>query len=61
MSDEKTKAAELKACPFCGGRAIQVTTGTYKHRIACEDCDIQTRPYQDVRMCENVWNTRASL
>lgn len=60
--------ADLKPCPFCGGKACKTTIfnsnkKTY-YQISCPDEDCSIQPFTDYRTEEEVviqeWNRRAN-
>ncbi len=51
---------ELKACPFCGGKAEPDTDDLGAHGIRCMDCTIYLGAYSTARRAAEVWNRRAS-
>ena len=60
--------AELKPCPFCGGRAFVKNSGVYAagfaYRVYCgnEDCKIEpkTHAYFQREQAIEAWNRRAN-
>ena len=44
--------AELKPCPFCGGKAIHIATSTVSGVVYCRSCDIATSKFWDDPMSE---------
>ena len=56
--------AELKPCPFCGGKAFSInvlpTFGfDVMYRAICEDCNISTPPKRTKEKAIKAWNRRA--
>lgn len=49
---------ELKPCPFCGGKAELLVTGTYWYR--CTDCGAETECDPDKNSAASLWNRRSS-
>jgi hypothetical protein len=43
---------ELKACPFCGGKAVRVVTSTCSGYVYCAGCDMATHKFWDDPMSE---------
>ena len=61
----------LKACPFCGGRALPVCIVTpprmwryaarWAYRVRCVRCSARTRDYTTEKAAIRRWNTRKEL
>jgi len=62
---------ELKPCPFCGGKAKQLSGGLLKSLVICTSCGCQTMPYYNTidyygktksaeEKATYTWNRRAS-
>ena len=53
--------AELKPCPFCGGKAYVYTSGNescgFFEEIICKKCGCRTNRLKE-GIAEDVWNTR---
>lgn len=48
--------AELKPCPFCGGRAK--LNGFTRFWVQCEQCEANTRMHWSMDGAEELWNNR---
>jgi Lar family restriction alleviation protein len=61
--------AELKPCPFCGGKAVmhdqQVAEDCVETWVECDDCGVRTDPvegaYSERPAAAYSWNRRAPL
>lgn len=53
---------ELKACPFCGNKAIIMPMSYGRFAIGCKvigkDCPMLCTPTKDLNKCIETWNTR---
>lgn len=59
---EKPKKAELKPCPFCGGKDSGILTTSYDgywYAVFCENCMAQTRKCRQEKDAIEAWNRRA--
>lgn len=55
--------AELKCCPFCGGRAYETSSGRqHEHGaiIKCERCGCQTARWTTSWDAAETWNRRVN-
>ncbi len=53
--------SELKACPFCGGEAVEKRTGaaySSKYEVVCTKCGCKTFKTVASPSHINAWNTR---
>ena len=53
--------AELKPCPFCGGKDCGTLTTSYDgywHAVFCENCMAQTRKCRRKEDAIEAWNRR---
>ena len=53
--------AELKPCPFCGGKAAVVESSPVylAYRVRCKRCGAETGMYTTAIKAVRCWNTRA--
>ena len=54
--------AELKPCPFCGGKDSGILTTSYDgywFAVFCENCMAQTRKYRQEKDAVESWNRRS--
>ena len=59
---------KLLPCPFCGGKYVVARQNGLKadktrawREVACHDCDIVVRPFDDRNQAAIAWNRRAAL
>ena len=53
---KRLKEADLKPCPFCGGKAILANIGM--NWITCTECDVETPWYEESEDAIEAWNRR---
>jgi len=68
MSMKREEIEKLKPCPFCGGRYVRAQQNGVRPNgsfawweVACDDCDIVVRPFDDREQAIGTWNRRAAL
>ena len=54
---------KLKACPFCGGKAVlesDPSWGKATYYIYCSECGVETLQFKTKKEVRTVWNRRAN-
>ena len=59
MGGYEKKMAELKPCPFCGGKARQYDGKTDFHGVTCQKCSCKVFGYASAGAATRAWNRRA--
>jgi Lar family restriction alleviation protein len=52
-------SVELKPCPFCGSKDVEIMVDVY-HFACCHECGIITTGYGNKEYAVKAWNTRVS-
>jgi Lar family restriction alleviation protein len=59
MTEQQTKAVELKPCPFCGSSNVyESSNGLDSHFLNCLDCGSEGPACKDVVSAGAAWNQR---